>query len=148
MVKHKQSTSIEHREESRGAQGVHGQGKAKTQRVRASGAGAKLEFPELYEKTKHWLEAERGHGHVVLPRHVSSKYESFLAEEIARLEARVNEEENAQQQRLLTERLDRGKRQKMSLEKPKNQAMDPCRLEAQWNACDEASAGWITEVPR
>ena len=89
-----------------------------------------------------------GQGKATTPRHVSWKYESFLAQEIARLEARVNEEENAQQQRLLTERLDRGKRQKMSLEKPKNQAMDPCRLEAQWNACDEASAGWITEVPR
>ena len=50
MQKYKQSTSIEDRAESRGAQGVHGQGKAKTQRVRASGAGAKLEFPELYEK--------------------------------------------------------------------------------------------------
>ena len=50
MQKYKQSASIEDRAESRGAQGVHGQGKAKTQRVRASGAGAKLEFPELYEK--------------------------------------------------------------------------------------------------
>ena len=121
MQKYKQSTSIEDRAESRGAQGVHGQGKAKTQRMRASGAGAKLEFPELYEKNKHWLEAERGHGHVALPRHVSWKYESFLAEELARLDARVNEEENEQQQRLLKERLDRGNRQKMSLEKPKNQ---------------------------
>ena len=33
----------------------------------------------------------------------------------------MNEEENEQQQRLLKERLDRGKRQKMSLEKPTNQ---------------------------
>ena len=90
MQKYKQSTSIENRAESRGAKGVHGQGKAKTQRARASGAGATLGFPELYEKTKHWPEAERGHGHVVLPRHVSWKY---VAEEIARLEARVNEEE-------------------------------------------------------
>ena len=56
-----------------------------------------------------------------MPRHVSWKYESFLAEELARLDATVNEEENEQQQRLLKERLDRGKRQKMSLEKPTNQ---------------------------
>ena len=58
---------------------------------------------------------------MVLPRHVSWKYESFLAEDLARLDATVNEEENEQQQRLLKERLDRGKRQKMSLEKPTNQ---------------------------
>ena len=100
---------------------MHGHEKAKTQRVRASGAGAKIEFPELYESTKHWLEAERAHGHVVLPRHVSWKYESSLDQEIARLEDVMKDEENPQQWRLLKDRIDRGKRQKKSLEKPKNQ---------------------------
>ena len=121
MQKYKQSTSKEDRSERTGAHGVHGQEKAKTQRVRASGAGAKIEFPELYESTKHWLEAERAHGHVVLPRHVSWKYESSLDQEIARLEVVMKDEENPQQQRLLKDRIDRGKRQKKSLEKPKNQ---------------------------
>ena len=111
----------EDRAERTGARGVRGQEKAKTQRARASGDGAKIEFPDLYEKTKHWLEAERSHGHVVLPRHVSWKYESSLVDEIARSEARMKEEENAQQRRLLKDRIGRGKRQKMSLEKPKNQ---------------------------
>ncbi|CAK9008654.1 Uncharacterized protein SCF082_LOCUS9965, partial [Durusdinium trenchii] len=121
MQKHKQSASKEHRSERAGAHGVHGHEKAKTQRVRASGAGAKIEFPELYESTKHWLEAERAHGHVVLPRHVSWKYESSLDQEIVRLEDVMKDEENPQQWRLLKDRIDRGKRQKKSLEKPKNQ---------------------------
>eukprot|EP00439_Symbiodinium_sp_Y106_P081957 s1194_g21.t1 len=43
----------------------HGERSKQKPRMRAAGAGAKRQFPELVVKLGHWLDKERSHGHQV-----------------------------------------------------------------------------------
>ncbi|CAE7553254.1 unnamed protein product [Symbiodinium sp. CCMP2592] len=54
-------------------------------RMRAEGAGAKRQFPEVVQKLGHWLDKERAHGHQVLQRHLAWQYELLLQEHMVEL---------------------------------------------------------------
>ena len=81
MQKYKLSAGQHIRPGSSGAmKGSHGKDAAKQNRMRASGGGRKLTFPELYKQTKIWLEEERSHGHTVLRKHVGWRFMELLAQ--------------------------------------------------------------------
>ncbi|CAE7266027.1 Bbs2 [Symbiodinium sp. CCMP2592] len=54
-------------------------------RMRAEGAVAKRQFPEVVQKLGHWLDKERAHGHQVLQRHLAWQYELLLQEHMVEL---------------------------------------------------------------
>ena len=63
----------------------HGEHSKQKPRMRAPGAGAKRQFPELVVKLGHWLDKERSHGHQVLQRHLAWQYELLLQEHMQEL---------------------------------------------------------------
>ena len=63
----------------------HGEHSKQKPRMRAAGAGAKRQFPELVVKLGHWLDKERSHGHQALQRHLAWQYELLLQEHMQEL---------------------------------------------------------------
>lgn len=51
---------------------------AKRARMRREGGGSKKEFPELVDKVRHFLDKERSHGHMVLPKQLAMHYATLL----------------------------------------------------------------------
>eukprot|EP00438_Fugacium_kawagutii_P020145 Skav209767 [mRNA] locus=scaffold9:337523:341960:- [translate_table: standard] len=118
VEKHQQSTAEDMRAGRGAATGVHGQNAVKHVKMRAAGGGQKLEFPQMYEKVKAWVETERSHGHTVLKRHIAWKYEECLQKEHVVLNEKV-EAGNATVHEKLA--LEKAKKQLKALENPKNQ---------------------------
>ena len=84
-------------------------------RVRASGGGAKLDFPECYEKVRNWVHAERMHGHSVLPRHIAWKYQEYLQNVNAELEEKLQQESGKGRKHELRTKKDKAEKQLKSL---------------------------------
>ena len=121
VQKYKQSKAEDMRPKHKGmAQGSHAAGSGHM-RVRASGAGAKLDFPECYEKVKVWVNAERMHGHTVLPRHIAWKYQEYLQNEKLKLEDQLSQESDKGAKHQLKIKLDKADKQLTTLKNQKAQ---------------------------
>ena len=113
ILKHQQSTTadertewIEQREKASG--GNH-------MRVRASGGGAKQQFPHLVGEVKTWLERERSYGHGVQKMDLAWKYFQLLSMEKVKLEEKRDELEDGPQKILCINQLERAESQMKSI---------------------------------
>eukprot|EP00438_Fugacium_kawagutii_P003448 Skav229316 [mRNA] locus=scaffold2616:95961:99953:+ [translate_table: standard] len=118
VEKHQQSQTLEMRTGRGAHHGVHGTGAVKHVKMRAAGGGQKLEFPEVYEKVKNWVEMERSHGHSVLKRHISWKYMEFLRAEHVVLKEKMESGHATNNEKVSYEK---SMKQLQALENPRNQ---------------------------
>ena len=123
MEKHQQSAAEQMRPGRGADRGVHGTGAVKHVKMRAAGGGQKIEFPQLYEKVKAWVEMERSHGHTVLKRHISWKYMEYLQAEHIALQEKI-EAGNASSHEKVTAQKAQKQLQALELEKNQNKRGD------------------------
>lgn len=121
VKKHRHSVSEDQRSGRALATGVHGSGKQHVIRKRAEGAGAKKEFPEVFDKVKAWFESERCHGHQVLQRHLGWKYEEYMHQELAGgLTHKLEHEEHTKHESThFQQKISKAETQIESMKKPK-----------------------------
>ena len=83
-------------------------------RLRASGGGAKRQFPHLYDEVKDWLEMERSHGHGVQKMDLAWRYYKLLSDEKKMLEKQRDELDEGPERILCMNELDRAESQMKS----------------------------------
>ena len=114
MLKHQQSSGAYCRKDNSGlSRGKKASGGNKM-RLRASGGGAKRQFPHLYDEVKDWLEMERSHGHGVPKVDLAWRYYKLLSAEKKRLEKQRDELDEGPERILCMNQLDRAESQMKS----------------------------------
>ena len=115
ILKHQQSTTADERTQRSGlSKGKKASG-GNHMRVRASGGGAKQQFPHLVGEVKTWLERERSYGHGVQKMDLAWKYFQLLSVEKVKLEEKRDELEDGPQKILCINQLERAESQMKSI---------------------------------
>lgn len=142
MEKKKLSRSQYTRSGKGAGKGVRGLEAVKHEKRRASGGGAKIQFPHLYQKMKDWVNKERMHGHSVLKKHISWKYEQYLSEHQQELQQKIHAGSATFAEK---QKHEQAQKQLAALTKEKNQQQRANHL-VQWMGAKNLIPNLVTQI--